>query len=247
LTGYDCPPKSKRYKSRRHSNHTPVKKEHKVKNTKTSKCIHKKYSSSSESESSDESSSKSNSSAIIRSNSSYSSDTNSSDSEDSAASLLPPQTQKPPKPTPKPQKPVPMPQKPIQLPSHSSRSNSSDSENSTTSPVPPKLPTPQSPTLKPFKPPPTLILKKLNPYSNPLLLEPKTTASLDSETKTRNRMPFPPLKSSQWSTGKKILSFVSSFHFGGGTVKDPWESSKDNAEDDANPEEPVVEVSGAGD
>ena len=88
--GYDCPPKSKCSKSRRHSTHKPVKKEHKVKNTKTSDCICKIHSSSSESESSDELSSKSDSSVTTKSSSSSSSNTYSSDSDDSAAPPLPP-------------------------------------------------------------------------------------------------------------------------------------------------------------
>ena len=96
LTDYDCPPKSKCSKARRHSTHKPVKKEIKVTNTKTSKCICKKHSSSSESEGSDELSLKSDSTETTKSNSPSSSDTNSSDSDDSAAPPFPPQ--KPPTP-----------------------------------------------------------------------------------------------------------------------------------------------------
>jgi hypothetical protein len=93
--------------------------------------------------------------------------------------------------------------------------------------------------------PPTPILKKPDPYSEPLLLEPETTSSLNSET-SLSWKPSPPLKSTPGSTGNKILSFVSSFDFGGSTVEDPCESDEDNAEDDANLEETVVDISGAG-
>ncbi len=78
--GFDCLPKSKRSKARK-----PVKKGNKVKNTKTSDCICKIHSSSSESESSDELSSKSDSSVTTKSSSSSSLNTYSSDSDDSAA------------------------------------------------------------------------------------------------------------------------------------------------------------------
>ena len=55
-----------------------------------------------------------------------------------------------------------------------------------------------------------------------------------------------PLKSTPGSASNKILSFVSSFGFGGGTVEDPCESDEDNAEDASNLEDTVVDISGAG-
>ena len=120
----------------------PVMKGNKVKNTKTSNCICKIYSSSSESESSDELSSKSDSSVTTKSSSS------SSSSDDSSAPPLPP-----PKP-PTPNLTLPN-QKPV--PSHSSRPENSDSENSTVTPMLSRKPTPPPP-IKSFMSPPTPIL-----------------------------------------------------------------------------------------
>jgi len=202
---------------------------------KTSNCTRKIHSSSSESESSDELSSKSDSSVITKSSSSSSSNTNSSDSDESAAPPFPPRRPPTPNLTLKNQKPIP---------SHSSRSDSSDSENSSVTPVLPRKTTPPPPT-KSFMTPPTPILKKQSPYSDPLQLEQEATSSLDSQT-SLSRKAATPLKSTPGSASNKILSFVSSFGFGGGTVEDPRESDEDDAEDASNLEETVVDISGAG-
>jgi hypothetical protein len=227
LTGFEHLPKSKHSKARK-----PVTKGNKVKNTKRSNRIRNIHSSSSESESSDELSSKSDSSVITKSSSSSSSNTN---SDESTAPPLPPQRPPTPNLTLKNQKPIP---------SHSSRSDSSDSENSTATPVLPRKTTPPPPT-KSFMSPPTPILKKQSPYSDPLRLEPEATSSLDSQT-SLSRKASTPLKSTPGSASNKILSFVSSFGFGGGTVEDPRESDEDNAEDASNLKEPVVDISGDG-
>ena len=230
LKGFDRLPKSNRSKARK-----PVMKGNKAKDTKRSNCICKIHSSSSESESSDELSSKSDSSVITKSSSSSSSNTNSSDSDESAAPPFPPRRPPTPNLTLKNQKPIP---------SHSSRSDSSDSENSSVTPVLPRKTTPPPPT-KSFMTPPTPILKKQSPYSDPLQLEQEATSSLDSQT-SLSRKAATPLKSTPGSASNKILSFVSSFGFGGGTVEDPRESDEDDAEDASNLEETVVDISGAG-
>jgi hypothetical protein len=93
--------------------------------------------------------------------------------------------------------------------------------------------------------PPTPILKKNSPYSNPLWLELEATSSLNSQTFLTWKASMP-LKSTPGSASNKILSLVSSFGFGGGTVEDPRESDEDNAEDASNLEETVVDISGAG-
>jgi hypothetical protein len=94
--------------------------------------------------------------------------------------------------------------------------------------------------------PPTSILKKQSPYSDPLLLEPEATSSLDSQTSLSQKASTPLKITPGSAASNKILSFVSSFGFGGGTVEDPHESDEDNAEDASNPEETVVNISGAG-
>jgi hypothetical protein len=76
-------------------------------------------------------------------------------------------------------------------------------------------------------------------------LEQEATSSLDSQT-SLSRKAATPLKSTPGSASNKILSFVSSFGFGGGTVEDPRESDEDDAEDASNLEETVVDISGAG-
>ena len=230
LKGFDRLPKSNRSKARK-----PVMKGNKAKDTKRSNCIRKIHSSSSESESSDELSSKSDSSVTTKSSSSSSSNTYSSDSDESAAPLLP--NQKPPTPnlTLQNQKPVP---------SHSSRSDSSYSENSTATPILPRKTTPPPPT-KSLTTPPTPILKKQSPYSDPLWFEMEATSFLDSQT-SLSRKASTPLRSTPGSASNKLLSFVSSFGFGGGSVEDPRESDEDNVEDASNPEQTVVDISGAG-
>ena len=220
-------PKSNRSKVRK-----PVTKGNKAKNTKRSNGIRKIHSSSSESESSDELSSKSDSSVTTKSSSSSSSNAYSSDSDDSSAPPLPPR--KPPTPnlTLQNQKPVP---------SHSSRPENSDSESSTVTPMLSRKPTPPPP-IKSFMSPPTPILKKQSPYSDPLWLETEATNQTSLSRKVST-----PLRSTPGSAGNKLLSYVSSsVGFGGGTVEVPRESDEDNDEDGSNPEETVAEISGAG-
>ena len=90
--------------------------------------------------------------------------------------------------------------------------------------------------------PPTPILKKQSPYSDPLLLEPEATSSLDSQTSLSQKASTP-LKSTPGSASNKILSFVSIWFWW--RVEYPLESDEDNVEDAAKPEETVVNISGA--
>ena len=106
----------------------------------------------------------------------------------------------------------------------------------------PRKTTPPPPT-KSFMTPPTPILKKQSPYSDPLRLEPEATSFHNSQT-SLSRKAYTPLKSTPGSARNRILSLVSSFGFSGGTVEDPHESDEDNAEDDSNLEETVVDISG---
>ena len=108
----------------------------------------------------------------------------------------------------------------------------------------PKKTAPPPPT-KSLMTPPTPILKKQTPYSDLLLLELEATSSLNSKT-SPSQKPSRPLKSTPGSASNKILSCVSSFGFGGGTVEYPCECDEDNAEDAANPEETVVDICGSG-